>query len=126
MVPLWFVHRRGSFFLTQRSESPLVRAVAVHPDVVMLFDPERSTGEREVLRVRGRAEVRRGRWPLAGIVVRHSVRYHFHPRALAGYLRHPERIVDILRYYTERSRMSAVVEVRMEQAQFIVAPGPSS
>jgi hypothetical protein len=110
--------------MTQRDGSPLVRAIDSHPEVVLLFDRDSARGQRLVLRMRGRAHVRRRRVVLAAIIARHAARYHLHPLALGGYTRQPRLLAEIPRYYLARSTRSTVVEVTMTRAEFVLAPDP--
>lgn len=125
VVPLWFVRRQGRFCLTQRDGSPLVRAVSSRPEVLLLFDPDGAVGERRVLRVRGRARVVHHRSALLRILPRQAARYHLNPGALRGYVRHPRSVAPITRYYIERARRSAVVEIDVLGTEFVLAPRTS-
>lgn len=102
-----------------------MRAVSSQPEVLLLFDPDGAVGERRVLRVRGRARVVHDRSALLRILPRQATRYHLNPGALRGYVRHPRSVAPIARYYIERARRSAVVEVDVLGAEFVLAPRPS-
>ncbi len=122
IIPLWFVTLRGRIYMTTRSENPTVRDLMRNPEVVLLFDAERSRRRGRVLRVRGRATFRTERSVLVPIFALSALRYYLAPGGIANTFRYRHKFGVRTHYYTERAGEGGVIEVIPEAAAFLAAP----
>ena len=118
LVPLWFATHRGRIYMNTGDTSPVVRDIAVHPDVVLLF--ERASGASgAVLRVRGRATFRRDRRVRTMMGVRVWSRYYLSSAGIVSIARHAGKLPAMVQYYRERGRGAGVIEVIPEKFELL-------
>ncbi len=121
--PLYFVRGRGKIYLGTTDRTLAALNVRADPRVTLLFDIEREPNDRRVLRIRGRAEVRTDsrlcRWYL-----RHDLRkYILNRRGLANSLTHARLLPLVRRFVSSGEKgTECVLEVRPEEAEFLIAP----
>jgi hypothetical protein len=106
IMPLWFVVHDGRVAMTNAATSPTVRNIALHPDVLLLFEAP----DGRLLRVRGRARYLTGKDAMAPVARRSVMKYYLEPRAIWRYLRDLRRIPTMREYYRERTE-GGVIEV---------------
>ncbi len=118
ITPLWFVWDRGRIYINLRAKSPAARNISANPAVVLLLDAEGRLPDR-VLRIRGRASVRREGRIKRRAILRSALKYHLSLGGLRNLFRHLRTLPIRARYYAERGGEAAVVEVVPEAAEFL-------
>jgi general stress protein 26 len=79
LMPLWFAARDGRIYMNNAATSPTVRNIAIHPDVVLLFDADRGSRRNMCLRVRGRAQFVEGDELLRKMWLRMAAKHDLSP-----------------------------------------------
>jgi hypothetical protein len=118
ITPLWFVWDQGLIYMNVRSKSPAARNILSNPAVVLLLDSEGRLPDR-VLRIRGRASLRREGPIKRRTILRSTLKYHLSRGGLRNLFRHLRTLPLRLRYYAERGGEAAVIEVLPEDAEFL-------
>jgi uncharacterized pyridoxamine 5'-phosphate oxidase family protein len=118
ITPLWFVWDQGRIYVNLRSNSPAARNISANPEVVLLLDSEGRLPDH-VLRIRGRASVRREGHIKRRTILRSALKYHLSLGGLRNLFRHLRTLPIRLRYYAERGGEAAVIEVLPEDAEFL-------
>lgn len=122
LIPLFFVRWRGRYYMTPRSENPVVRDLERDPAVVLLFDGESGHQEGSVLRIRGRARFLTEKATVRPVTLRMARRYYLAPGGFWNALRNVRLFGVRARYYRERTGESGVIEVVPESAEFLAVP----
>jgi hypothetical protein len=87
LTPLWFVVDAGVLYMTTGPGTRAARNVVAHPEVTLLFSPERGDPCDRLLRLHGIATVEHG-LPSWGVLARVAAKYYLAPGALAVEVRH--------------------------------------
>lgn len=120
LTPLWFVREGNNICMNCRAESPAARDLATNANVVLLFEAQSRGRSARVLRIRGRAEFRKG--VTASMVARSALKYHFSPGGLRNLLESLTQLPMKARYYGERAGEGGTIRVTPESAEFLVKP----
>jgi hypothetical protein len=124
LTPLWFTVYGDRLYMNARLQSPAVRDMLQHPEVVVLFRDRRGRPARRVLRVRGRAAIRTDRGATAMSYIKAALKYHLSPGGLSNLWRSLETIPVRAAYYGERRAESGVIEITLDSFEFLPAmPG---
>jgi uncharacterized pyridoxamine 5'-phosphate oxidase family protein len=122
LTPLWFVADRGRIYMNAREGSPAARDIAAHAGVVLLFSLDRGPDNGSVLRITGRARVRRRAAVRRRAVLLSALKYHISRGGLRNLLGSLGSLFTRLHYYAERGGEAAAIEVVPERAEIIEAP----
>ncbi len=120
LTPIWFVEDRGRFNMNARRDSPAGRHVAANPEVVLLFAGEKHSRSQRVLRVRGRARLRRRL--AARLLLKFALKYHFSLGGLWNLISSLQTVRVRLRYYGQRTGQSGTIEMTPVTFEFVERP----
>jgi F420H(2)-dependent biliverdin reductase len=109
LTPIWFVTVNGRLVLSTGATTVAARNVAAEPRVNVLLDGEVAGQSEFVLRLRGTAEVHRGRLPL-GALARFAVKYYLSRGGLRSELSHASRWKLRKRYYAQSDAVWLSIE----------------
>jgi hypothetical protein len=112
ITPLYFVYLNGRIWLGTSEWTLAARDVAADQRVSVLFEVERDTSDRRVLRISGRARVRTDQQAQRSYALRAARKYVLTPGAIRDTLAHV-RLLPIRRQYQVRSAQkgsSCVIE----------------
>jgi hypothetical protein len=119
VTPLWFVVRGGRLCCATSEASVTVRNLEADGAAALLLYDGVQDGATHVLRLRGRATVRRGGLPLV-ILARMAAKYFAAPAALRCELSHAKLWRMRARYYAQGR--PALIEFVAVSAEFVPRP----
>ena len=121
ITPLRFIEDNGTLYALTRTVTLVARHVRAEPDVVLLFDAERTAGP--VLRMRARGSVRDDPVRLAWCERQAVRRYFLRPGAIWNLLTHPRSLPAWVRARrTARPEETALIAFVPVSAEFVARP----